>query len=144
MPMLLIGCDGGTNATCGVVPEMTRKTVRSDDGGPARRSPQTAVRPGHIVRHDDLLGRLSGRFSRGGRTSADFEMGVGRQPLSSEQQTDLTTLSKTLQCLLAEHGYTNEPVGGCPAGSGANGFDPRQVSEIVQTVVAELRRRGLT
>ena len=25
MPMLLIGCDGGTNATSGVVPEMTRK-----------------------------------------------------------------------------------------------------------------------
>ncbi len=25
MPMLLIGCDGGTNATSGVVPEITRK-----------------------------------------------------------------------------------------------------------------------
>ena len=25
MPMLLIGCDGGTNATSGVVPELTRK-----------------------------------------------------------------------------------------------------------------------
>ena len=25
MPMLLIGCDGGTNATSGIVPEMTRK-----------------------------------------------------------------------------------------------------------------------
>ena len=24
-PMLLIGCDGGTNATSGVVPEVTRK-----------------------------------------------------------------------------------------------------------------------
>jgi 4-hydroxy-tetrahydrodipicolinate synthase len=46
--------------------------------------------------------------------------------------------------LLAEHGFTNEPVGGCPAGSGTNGFDPRQVNAIVQTVVAELRRRGLT
>ena len=27
MPMLLIGCDGGTNATSGVVPEITRKTL---------------------------------------------------------------------------------------------------------------------
>jgi dihydrodipicolinate synthase/N-acetylneuraminate lyase len=25
MPMLLIGCDGGTNATSGVVPEITRR-----------------------------------------------------------------------------------------------------------------------
>ena len=25
MPMLLIGCDGGTNATSGIVPEITRK-----------------------------------------------------------------------------------------------------------------------
>jgi len=25
MPMLLVGCDGGTNATSGVVPEITKK-----------------------------------------------------------------------------------------------------------------------
>jgi 4-hydroxy-tetrahydrodipicolinate synthase len=70
-------------------------------------------------------------------------MGTGRQPLSPEQKTDLSTLSNTLQCLLAEHGFTNEPIGGCPAGKNVNGFDSKQVSEIVQTVVAELHRRGL-
>jgi hypothetical protein len=89
----------------------------------------------------------SAEFPEGFRAAVElrgFKMGTGRQPLSPEQQTDLTTLSKTLQCLLAEHGFTNEPVGGCPAGSGPNGFDPGQVNVIVQTVVAELRRRGLT
>ena len=34
MPMLLVGCDGGTNATSGVVPEITRRlydlTVNGD------------------------------------------------------------------------------------------------------------------
>ena len=86
------------------------------------------------------LQRFNGWLHEQGHQSG-FRMGVGRQPLSPEQKTDLSTLSKTLQCLLAEHGFTNEPVGGCPAGTGANGFDPRQVNAIVQTVVDELRRR---
>ncbi len=88
----------------------------------------------------------SAEFPEGFRAAVElrgFRMGIGRQPLSPEQRTDLSTLSKTLQCLLAEHGFANEPVGGCPAGKGANGFDAGQVSEIVQTVVAELHRRGL-
>ncbi|MDP6446670.1 MAG: dihydrodipicolinate synthase family protein, partial [Pirellulaceae bacterium] len=33
MPMLLIGCDGGTNATSGVVPEITRKLYDLTLGG---------------------------------------------------------------------------------------------------------------
>ncbi len=43
MPMLLIGCDGGTNATSGVVPEITRKLYDLTLGAPHRRSPRVAV-----------------------------------------------------------------------------------------------------
>src|SRR5206468_1826786 len=80
MPMLLVGCDGATVATSGVVPEITRKLY-------------------------DL------------------------------------TLGKELACLLAQEGFANEPVGGCPVG----GFpiDPEQVARIVQGVLAELRRIGI-
>lgn len=142
MPMLLIGCDGGTNASSGVVPELTRKLFDLTVSGQldAARKIQYDL----ITLFDTMI--YSAEFPEGFRAAVElrgFRMGVGRQPLSPEQKTDLATLSKTLQCMLAEHGFTNEPVGGCPAGKGGELFDARQVSQIVQTVVAELRRRGL-
>jgi 4-hydroxy-tetrahydrodipicolinate synthase len=87
----------------------------------------------------------SAEFPDGFRAAAKlrgFEMGTGRQPLSSEQQTDLAALSKTLQCLLSDQGFTDQPVGGCPVSS-AGPADRAEIDSIVQNVLAELKRRGL-
>ncbi|MBW3543738.1 MAG: dihydrodipicolinate synthase family protein [Planctomycetes bacterium] len=141
MPMLLIGCDGGTNASSGVVPELMRKlydltlSLKLDE---ARRLQYDLVRL-----FDTMI--YSAEFPEGFRAAVElrgFRMGTGRQPLSAEQQVDLATLSRTLQCLLAEHGFTDEPVGGCPAGEGED-VSPLEVNEIVLNVVSELKRRGL-
>ena len=70
-------------------------------------------------------------------------MGQGRQPLSDDQRTDLGTLSRELQCLLSQHGFTDQPVGGCPVDSNTPAAAVEDVGIIVQQVVAELRRRGL-
>ncbi len=141
MPMLLVGCDGGTNASSGVVPELTRRlydlTV-SGDLDAARK-----VQYDLVTLFDAMI--LSAEFPEGFRAAVElrgFQMGRGRQPLSSEQQTDLGTLSRTLQCMLSTHGYTNEPVGGCPVGTDS-AVDAGDVSRIVSTVVAELQRRGM-
>jgi hypothetical protein len=53
----------------------------------------------------------------------------------------MDSISRTLACLLAEEGFVDEPVGGCPAGGAA--VDPEQVGRIVQGVLAELKQRGL-
>ena len=53
----------------------------------------------------------------------------------------METISNTLACLLAEEGYADEPIGGCP--TGAKKVDPEQVGRIVQGVLAELKQRGL-
>jgi 2-dehydro-3-deoxy-D-pentonate aldolase len=143
MPMLLIGCDGGTNASSGVVPELTRKLYDLTLAGQLDLARK--IQYDLITLFDTMI--YSAEFPEGFRAAVElrgFRMGTGRQPLSPEQKTDLATLSNTLQCLLSEHGFTNEPIGGCPAGKGVNGFDAKQVSDIVQTVVAELHRRGLT
>jgi 2-dehydro-3-deoxy-D-pentonate aldolase len=141
MPMLLVGCDGGTNASSGVVPELTRKLYdltiahRLDE---ARR-----VQYDLVTLFDTMI--YSAEFPEGFRAAASlrgFRMGVGRQPLSPEQQTDLATLSRTLQCMLSEHGFTDQPVGGCPPGATAD-LGTAEVGEIVQNVLAELKRRGL-
>ena len=146
MPMLLVGCDGGTNASSGVVPELTRKLY---DLTLAHRLDEARQLQYDLV---DLFDTMiySAEFPDGFRAAVDlrgFHMGRGRQPLSEEQQTDLATLSRTLQCLLATHGFTDEPVGGCPAGAGAGQgsgeVDLAEVGQIVENVLAELKRRGL-
>ncbi|MAG94781.1 MAG: dihydrodipicolinate synthase family protein [Planctomycetaceae bacterium] len=141
MPMLLVGCDGGTNASSGVVPELTRRLYDLTDSGDldAARKVQYDL----VTLFDAMI--LSAEFPEGFRAAVElrgFQMGRGRQPLSSEQQTDLGTLSRTLQCMLSTHGYTNEPVGGCPVGT-ESAVNAGDVSRIVSTVVAELQRRGM-
>lgn len=141
MPMLLIGCDGGTNASSGVVPELTRKlydlttAYKIDEA----RSLQYDI----VTLFDAML--YSAEFPDGFRTAVrlrGFDTGVGRQPLSDEQQSELGKLASTLQCLLSQHGFTDEPVGGCTTGIGGS-TNPEDVANIVQAVVAELKRRGL-
>lgn len=141
MPLLLIGCDGGTNATSGVVPEITRKLY---DLTVARRLDEALkVQYDLVTLFDTMI--YSAEFPEGFRAAVELrglKMGVGRQPLSPEQKTDLATLSKSLQCLLAEQGFTDQPVGGCPV-SKAPPVDHEEVNAIVQNVLAELQRRGL-
>ena len=139
MPMLLIGCDGGTNAASGVVPEITRKLyhLTLDRKLDEARDLQYRL----LTLFDAML--YSAEFPEGFRAALrlrGFETGVGRQPKSDVQERQLATLSDQLQCLLAAEGYTDEPVGGCPAG---DAVDPEQVARIVHGVVGELKRRGM-
>lgn len=140
MPMLLIGCDGGTNATSGIAPEVTRQLYDLTLAG--RLDEARNVQYKLLALFDAML--YSADFPEGFRAALrlrGFEPGEGRQPLSSGQKVDLRLLSDTLQCLLAEQGFAHEPVGGCPVDRAT--ADPKQVAQIVQTVVAELKRQGL-
>ncbi len=140
MPMLLVGADGGTNATSGVVPEITRKLYELTQAYKIDEARQVQY---DLVRLFDTM-IYSAEFPEGFRAAVSlrgFKMGKGRQPLSEKQQTDLTLLRRTLQCLLAEHGFSDEPVGGCPVGSDVATM--AESSSIVQTVVAELQKRGM-
>lgn len=141
MPLLLSGADGGTNASSGVVPELTRKLYDMTMSGQldeARR-----IQYDLLTLFDTMI--YSAEFPEGFRAAVElrgFSMGQGRQPITSEQQTDISTLSRTLQCMLSEHGFTNEPIGGCATGI-TEDLSNNDVSQIVQRVVAELNRRKL-
>ena len=134
MPMLLIGCDGGTNATSGVVPEITRKLydltmTRQLD---AARDLQYRL----LQLFDAML--YSAEFPEGFRAALQLrgiQTGAGRQPKSPSQQLELSALARQLQCLLAAEGFTDQPVGGCPIDCDV---DPQQVARIVQRIVTEL------
>lgn len=141
MPMILVGCDGGTNATSGVVPEITRKLYELTA---AHRIDEARELQYRLIRLFDAM-IYSIDFPEGFREAAKlrgFAMGTGRQPLSTGQQVDLETIRREIQCLLAENGFTNEPLGGCPVDKTPS--QAAEVDTIVRQVVAELRRHGLT
>ncbi|MBM3998157.1 MAG: dihydrodipicolinate synthase family protein [Planctomycetes bacterium] len=140
MPMLLIGCDGGTNATSGVVPEITRKLY--DLTLSERLDEARALQYRLLKLFDTMI--YSSEFPEGFRAALrlrGFATGVGRQPQAENQQLAIERLSNELQCLLAAEGFTEEPIGGCPAG---HGVDADQVARIVKQVVDELKKRGMT
>ncbi|MCA8984682.1 MAG: dihydrodipicolinate synthase family protein [Planctomycetaceae bacterium] len=145
MPMLLIGCDGGTNATSGVVPELTRQLYELTVAHKIEQARQLQY---DLVKLFDVL-IYSAEFPEGFRAGVElrgFRMGRGRQPMSGQQQTNLVTLSRELQCMLASHGYTSEPIGGCPVKHNGNPSveaNADEVTRIVSSVVAELKRRGI-
>lgn len=137
-PMLMIGCDGGTNATSGIVPEVTRKLY--DLATAERWEEARKVQYGLLPLFDAML--YSAEFPEGFRAALrlrGFATGTGRQPQSECQQRDLEKLSRQLQCLLAEEGFVDEPIGGCPVGN----VDDHQVSRIVDSVLDELKRQGV-
>ena len=142
MPMLLVGCDGGTNASSGVVPEVTRKLY---DLTMARKIEEAQLVQYDLVKIFDTM-IYQAEFPEGFRAAVDlrgFHMGRGRQPMSDQQLADLSTLSKTLQCLLWEHGFSDQPVSGCPLPGGESIPPGDDVNQIVRSVVAEMKRRGM-
>ena len=139
MPMLLIGCDGGTNATSGVVPEITRKLYDLTLAERLDEARDLQYRLLHLF--DAML--FSSEFPEGFRAALrlrGIQTGVGRQPQSPNQQLELGKLSEQLQCLLAAEGFTDQPIGGCPAGQAV---EPDQIARIVQEILQELRKRGM-
>lgn len=140
MPMLLVGCDGGTNASSGVAPELLVKLYELTL---AEQIAEARTLQYEIVTLFDAMIYCSGEFPDGFRTAVrlrGFDTGSGRQPLSDDQQAELVKLADKLQCLLSQYGFTDEPSCGCPLPSG----DPTpDIAQIVEAVVAELKQRGM-
>ena len=139
VPMLLVGCDGGTNATSGVAPEIMRKLY---DLTMDRQLDQAIDLQYRVLTLFDAM-LLSAEFPDGFRAALQLRginTGRGRQPKSDVQEQQLLQLSRQLQCLLAAEGFTQEPVGGCKLGEA---MDPDSIARIVQGVVGELKKRGI-
>ncbi len=138
VPLLLVGCDGGTNATSGIVPEITRKLY---DLTIARKLDEALDLQYRLLKLFDAM-LYSAEFPDGFRAALKLRginTGAGRLPKSAVQQIELGKLSDQLQCLLAAEGFTDEPVGGCPV---VQSVDNEQIARIVQNVVGELKKRG--
>jgi 4-hydroxy-tetrahydrodipicolinate synthase len=139
VPMLLVGCDGGTNATSGVAPEIMRKLY---DLTVARKLDEALDLQYRVLTLFDAM-LFTAEFPEGFRAALQLRginTGKGRQPKSDVQEQQLLQLTRQLQCLLAAEGFTKEPVGGCSVGEA---MDPDAIARIVQGVVGELKKRGI-
>lgn len=138
VPMLLVGADGGTNATSGVVPELTRMLYDLTSTGQLDHAMRLQYRLLELF--DAML--YSADFPEGFRAAVElrgFRMGRSRQPLSEVQQVNRENLQRVLRCLLADFGYVSPPPEGCPPRR--EGLEPARVRAIVDSVMDELRKR---
>lgn len=100
VPMLAIGCDGGTNATSGVLPELTRAVY---DAARAGRLAEALVMQRRLTELFDAL-FLGVDFPEGFRTGLElrgFRMGRSRQPHTDGQRAELGALADRVRSLLA-------------------------------------------
>jgi 4-hydroxy-tetrahydrodipicolinate synthase len=140
IPMLTMGATGGTNALSGIVPELTRKLYDLFIGGQIKEAVALQLRL--IELFDAMV--YSADFPEGVRAAVDlrgFDFGRGRQPLSAKQRVDQESLQHVIQCILADFGFSDQPVGGCAIRTG--GMEQDRVSQIAQEVMAALRERGV-
>lgn len=100
VPMLLAGCDGGTHATSGVVPELTRSIY---DAVAAGQMDEAFTLQRTLTEIFDPL--IQGAdFPEGFRLGVElrgFKMGASRQPATESQLADRRKLAERLRSLLA-------------------------------------------
>jgi 4-hydroxy-tetrahydrodipicolinate synthase len=139
MPMLVMGVDGGTNATSGIVPELMRKLW---DLVTANRLDEARPLQMRILEVFDAM-LYSADFPEGFRAAVElrgFGFGKSRQPLSETQSVDRIALQRVLQCILADFGVVDAPDEGCVPRSG--NLERDKVMQVTEAVMAKLRQRG--
>ena len=105
MPMLLMGCDGGTNATSGVAPELTRDLFESATRGDPEETHRLQQSVSTLF--DALFGAAD--FPDGFRMGVSLRgirTGAGRMPRSTEQLAGEAATRERLAALLAEAGLS--------------------------------------
>ncbi len=140
VPMLLVGADGGTHATSGVVPELTRQLFEL---ARARQLDEAMRLQYRLLELFDTM-LYSADFPEGFRAAVElrgFEMGRSRQPLTQGQQVNRERLQQSLQCILSDFGYVEPPASGCPPRE--SNPERNQAQLIASSIVDTLRERGL-
>ncbi len=126
-PMLMIGADGGTNATSGVVPELTRAIHRAVVAGEIAQAMKLQYQL--LPLFDAMIG--VGEFPEGfraGARSRGWNLGAGRVPLSETQRAAIARTQREIDALVNEVAAANDS----PA------LPSETIEKIVQRVLRQL------
>ena len=138
-PSLLMGADGGTVATSGVVPEVVMKLYHDTRAGRLEEARRTQLK---------LLDLVEAMFEapifpEGFRAAASlrgFNLGSSRQPISEREDQNLENLRGKLACILTDCGFP-EAAHACPRDSRATATPPRPEGDSVESIVQEVLRK---
>ncbi len=104
LPMLLVGCNGGTHAVSGVVPEITRKVYELATAGDFTAAVPVQYKLSKLF-DTMFLGVDFPEGFRAGLNLRGIKTGKGRQPVAPEQQAVVDKISQAMKKLLTEDGY---------------------------------------
>ena len=147
-PSLLMGADGGTIASSGVVPEVIMKLYRESLAGHWEEAKRIQFKLLDLI-EAMLYGTNFPEGFRVGMALRGFALGTSRQLLSPKEQTDLEEIRAKVACILADCGFEEaalacrRPGGGAlPPNQPGAGAMPRagvDVDRIVQEVMKQFR-----
>ncbi len=127
-PMLIAGADGGTNATSGVVPELTRALHRCVVAGQIEEAIRLQYQLVPLFDAMISLGEFPDGFRAGAR-SRGWDLGQGRLPASPDQRQQLQAMQGRIDGLVAS--VTPE--------SGVNHEVMTAIDSIVRRVLSQLQ-----
>jgi 4-hydroxy-tetrahydrodipicolinate synthase len=140
VPMLMIGCDGGTHASSNAVPEVTRRIYDLCRAGNYEEAMKWQYRILELF--DAML--FPFEFPDGFRAAAElrgFRFGRGRQPQTGAQQSGRAALASVLQCILADFELVDRPAAGCAPRIRQPEQD--KIEQVIYEVMHELEKRGV-
>jgi 2-dehydro-3-deoxy-D-pentonate aldolase len=103
-PSLLMGGDGGTIATSGVVPEVIMKLYNASIQGQIEEARRIQFKLLELI-NAMLYGTNFPEGFRAGMGLRGFELGTSRQLLSPREKTDLDQIRARIACILADCGF---------------------------------------
>ena len=127
-PMLLAGADGGTNATSGVVPELTRAIYKNVTDGSIEEAMRLQYQLIPLFDAMISLGEFPEGFRAGAR-SRGWDLGAGRVPLSEQQRALVARTQREIDALVSQ--FTDV--------SDANPMPHETIEKIVQSVIQQLQ-----
>ena len=149
-PSLLMGADGGTIASSGVVPEVIMKLYRESLAGNWEEAKRIQFKLLDLI-EAMLYGTNFPEGFRVGMSLRGFALGTTRQLLSPKEQSDLEDIRAKVACILADCGF-EEAAHACRRQAGGAVPPPRRdeaavpgagggvdVNRIVQEVMKQFR-----
>ena len=131
VPMLIVGADGGTNATSGVVPELTRAIHRSVESGNIEQAMKLQYQLLPLFDALISLGEFPEGFRAGARARG-WNLGQGRVPLTPEQVRNVQQSQDEINDLIAK-------VTGGTAHAPSQELPTDAIEQIVAKVIQQLR-----
>ena len=150
VPMLLAGCNGGTNASSNAVPEVTRRLYELCRAG---KWEDAAVWQQRVLELFDAMLQVF-EFPDGFRAGAEtrgFNFGRPRIPQTNNQKEDRVRLANMVRCMIADFELIAKP-DSCPVRPAMSVWPPPATNldgvdvdpkVLVERIMVELGKRGV-